>query len=53
MDNGIKLDDSSILSKAVRDRTIQPLIEQSGLLDMISSDFTKMIDEFVSINADI
>jgi hypothetical protein len=30
---------------------LQPVIEESGLMDMIQADFTKMVDEFVALKA--
>jgi hypothetical protein len=50
MDEGVKLSDLSgdkLINKVVRTKMLQPVIEEAGLLDMIHSDFTKMVDEFV------
>lgn len=52
-DNGIKIENNQLLEKVVRDRMLQPVIEQSGLMDMIEADFTKMVDELVGLNAQL
>lgn len=53
-DEGIKLSDLSgdaLIKKVVRTKMLQPVIEESGLMDMIQADFTKMVDEFVALKA--
>jgi hypothetical protein len=53
-DEGIKLSELSgdaLIKKVVRTKLLQPVIEESGLMDMIQADFTKMVDEFVALKA--
>ena len=52
VDEGIPLNEltgDKLIKKVVRTKMLQPVIEESGLLDMISSDFTKMVDDFVAL----
>ena len=52
VDEGIPLNEltgDKLIKKVVRTKMLQPVIEESGLLDVISSDFTKMVDDFVAL----
>jgi flavin reductase (DIM6/NTAB) family NADH-FMN oxidoreductase RutF len=53
-DEGIKLnelDSDALVQKVVRTKLLQPVIEQSGLMDMIQADFVKMVDELVALKS--
>ena len=47
-----KLSDPELLKKVVRTKLLEPVIESSGIMKMISGDFTKMVDDFVKLNSD-
>lgn len=47
-DNGINIDNTQIFEKAVRDRMLRPVIENSGVLDLLINDFTVMAADLVA-----
>ena len=51
VDNGIKVSDSDLLQKVVRDRLVQPIIEDSGVLKIMIDDFTKLSSDLVTAQA--
>lgn len=50
-DNGVKVPDNELLNKVVRDKMIQPIIEDSGVLEMMTQDFSKMVADLVQSEA--
>ena len=53
VDNGLDLSDDQVLRKAVRDRMLEPLLQESGVTDVLIQDFNKATAELADIQAKI
>lgn len=51
VDNGLDLSDEQVLRKAVRDRMLEPLLQDSGVTDVLIQDFNKATAELADIQA--
>ena len=54
-ENNFKVDNimsDDMIKKVIRTKALQPLVESSGVMDMITGDYTKMVDEFVKLQAE-
>lgn len=54
-ENNFKIDNimsDDMIKKVIRTKALQPVVESSGIMDMITEDYAKMVDDYVKLQAD-
>ncbi len=54
-ENNFKIGDimsDETIKKVIRTKALQPIMESSGIMDMITGDYTKMIDDYIKLQAE-